>query len=64
MKKIWEYAAHWHLLHRGESVCHMGYLAALYLGFEHLHVMLAGACVGFIFVGGVVEVALKMMEGE
>lgn len=42
---------HWHLVHKGESVCHFFYLAFTVVEGHGIHIMFAGGAAVFILLG-------------
>jgi len=51
MKERLQRLFHWHLVHKGESVCHFLYLSFTVVEGHGVHAMFAGGVAFFIFMG-------------
>lgn len=51
IKKSFARLFHWHLVHKGESVCHFFYLAFTVIEGHGIHAMFAGGVAVFIIIG-------------
>ncbi|MET3457788.1 hypothetical protein [Pseudomonas kilonensis] len=44
---------HWHVMHKGESACHLLYLGATFIEGHGYHAMFAGGVAFFLVLGAV-----------
>lgn len=55
---------HWHLVHKGENVCHFLYLTFTVIEGHGLHAMFAGGVAVFVVIGTIAAGRSRETDGE
>lgn len=64
IKKPFARLFHWHLVHKGESVCHFLYLTFTVIEGHGVHAMMAGGVAVFILIGTAFRRSTEAAGGE
>lgn len=64
IKKPFARLFHWHLVHKGESVCHFLYLTFTVIEGHGIHAIMAGGVAVFILIGTAFRRSTESAGGE